>query len=151
MHNMKRPAQAPFGPPAIAHELLLVRPARHQRLPSSRHPGRPGQPIKLLILGMAQFIQFMIVFWIRFFHGLPQFIGFPSQKILEFPLISWETFRSFHVRELPAAWSWVPQRRSAACKGRPWRPAARGVPKSLRVSCPWSHIIHTDHHRSTLW
>ena len=62
MHNMKRPAQAPFGPPAIAHELLLVRPARHQRLPSSRHPGRPGQPIKLLILGMAQFIQFMIVF-----------------------------------------------------------------------------------------
>ena len=73
MHNMKRPAQAPFGPPAIAHELLLVWPARHQRLPSSRHPGRPGQPIKLLILGMAQFFQFMIGFFAGFsmvYHNL---------------------------------------------------------------------------------
>ena len=32
---------------------------------------------------------------------------------------------------LPVAWSWVLQRRSAACKVRPQRPAARGVPKSL--------------------
>lgn len=42
MHNMKRPAQAPFGPPAIARELLLVWPARHQRLPSSQHLGTPA-------------------------------------------------------------------------------------------------------------
>ena len=153
MHNMKRPAQAPFGPPAIAHELLLVWPARHQRLPSSRHPGRPGPIWRLWddysthkAADFGDGSVYSVYDWVfcRFFHGLPQFIGFPSQKIREFPLISWG---SFNVRELPVAWSWVPQRRSAACKGRPWRPAARGVPKSLRVR-ELSRIPHHSHRPS---
>ena len=137
-------------------------------------------PIKLLILGMAQFIQFMFGFymvvsensvfvnpmvlliiipikWLFHWeytqhfqtkpHGFSMVYhstGFPSQKILQFPLISWG---SFNVRELPVAWSWVPQRRSAACKGRPRRPAARGVPKSLRVG-ELSMIPHHSHRPS---